>query len=142
MWGIPSGGIGYAIAWFVNRRTRNAEDDKKVQDIYKQMYDTVSAELLKLQRQFLESNAKIEELTQENIKTHRLLNRISRAIEAIERCPYSPGCPVLPELQASEEIGKVGNTGGKGVGQQRSKGGSRQKAANTSYIRDKPELTD
>lgn len=97
-WAIPSGGIGAAIAWIANRRLRSVEEKKKVEDTYKQMYDMVSEELLKFQKQSKENYAKMEELRSENDKTRRALNRLSRAVEAIQFCPYRADCPIRHEL--------------------------------------------
>ena len=35
MWAVPSGGIGAAIAWVANRKTRAVQDAKVVHDTYK-----------------------------------------------------------------------------------------------------------
>lgn len=102
-WAIPSGGIGAAIAWVANRRLRAVEEKKKVEDTYKQMYDMVSEELISLQRQNKENYEKIEEFRNENDKTRRALNRLSRAIEAIQLCPHRAACPVSGELSLDEE---------------------------------------
>lgn len=101
-WAIPSGGIGAAIAWIANRKTRQAKTAKEVHDTYKMMYDTVSAELVSLQRQTMTNYEKMEELKAENSRTRWALNRLSRAIEAIQVCPYSSNCPVRSELSVDE----------------------------------------
>lgn len=124
-WAIPSGGIGAAIAWVANRRLRAVEEKKKVEDTYKQMYDMVSEELISLQRQNKENYEKIEELRNENDKTRRALNRLSRAIEAIQICPYRTTCPVSGELSLDEEADRGKHDAGKrlhGKGQQRADG--------------------
>lgn len=102
-WAIPSGGIGAAIAWIANRKTRQAKTAKEVHDTYKMMYDTVSAELVSLQKQIMSNYEKMEELKGENSRTRRALNRLSRAIEAIQVCPYSSSCPVRSELSLDED---------------------------------------
>ena len=109
-WTIPSGGIGAAIAWVANRRMRRSRDAKEVHDTYKEMYNAVSEELLALQNQTLKNYEKTEELIQENVRTRRSLNRLSRAIEAIQLCPYRAKCPVRAELQDSSEGGGLDTT--------------------------------
>ena len=103
-WAIPSGGIGAAIAWLANRRLRTVAEKKQVEDTYKQMYDMVSAELISLQKQNQMNYDKIEELRNDNDKTRRALNRLSRAVEAIQLCPHRAECPVRDELQDSGEV--------------------------------------
>ena len=97
-WAIPSGGIGAAIAWIANRKVKNAEADKRVHDIYKQMYEDLGQEQIKIQKKLDESAEKnaraIEELNKENARIRKLLNRLSRAIEAIQLCPHRASCPV------------------------------------------------
>ena len=106
-WAIPSGGIGTAIAWIANRKVKNAEADKKVHDIYKQMYEDLGQEQIKIQKKLDESaekNAKaIEELNKENARTRYALNRLTRAIEAIQLCPHRASCPVSGELRHDED---------------------------------------
>lgn len=106
-WAIPSGGIGAAIAWIANRKVKQAEADKKVHDIYKQMYEDLGQEQIKIQKKLDESaekNAKaIEELNKENARIRKLLNRLSRAIEAIQLCPHRASCPVSGELRHDED---------------------------------------
>lgn len=102
-WAIPAGSIGAAIAWIANRRLRTVEEKKKVEDTYKQMYDMVSTELVGLHKQNRINYEKMEELRGENDKTHRALNRLSRAIEAIQLCPHRVNCPVSSELSLSED---------------------------------------
>lgn len=106
-WAIPSGGIGAAIAWIANRKVKQAEADKRVHDIYKQMYEDLGQEQIKIQKKLDESaekNAKaIEELNKENARIRKLLNRLSRAIEAIQLCPHRASCPVSGELRHDED---------------------------------------
>lgn len=106
-WAILPGGIGTAIAWIANRKVKNAEADKKVHDIYKQMYEDLGQEQIKIQKKLDESaekNAKaIEELNKENARIRKLLNRLSRAIEAIQLCPHRASCPVCGELRHDED---------------------------------------
>ena len=75
MWAVPSGGIGAAIAWVANRKTRAVQDAK-------------------------------EALKDENVRTRRALNRLSRAIEAIQSCPHRGSCPVSSELSLDEADGE------------------------------------
>ena len=106
-WAIPSGGIGAAIVWIANRKVKQAEADKRVHDIYKQMYEDLGQEQIKIQKKLDESaekNAKaIEELNKENARIRKLLNRLSRAIEAIQLCPHRASCPVSGELRHDED---------------------------------------
>ena len=100
-WGIPSGSIGAAIAWFFNRRAHSAETAKVVHDTYKQMYEDVSQLLIETRNNYEETYEKVEELSQEYARTRTALNRLSRAVEAIQLCPYRSECPVRGELQKS-----------------------------------------
>ena len=102
-WAIPSGGIGAAIAWIANRRTRTVEEKKKIEDTYKQMYDMVSRELISLQQQNETNYDKIENLRSDGDKMRRALNRLSRAIEAIQICPHRTACPVSVELSLDQD---------------------------------------
>ena len=117
-WAILPGGIGTAIAWIANRKVKNAEADKKVHDIYKQMYEDLGQEQIKIQKKLDESaekNAKaIEELNKENARIRKLLNRLSRAIEAIQLCPHRASCPVSSELQNQEDDGEPDAADGAG----------------------------
>lgn len=101
-WAIPSGGIGAAIAWVANRKVKTAEAAKSVHDTYKMMYEDVSRELLTTQRKVDESVQATDQLRDENAKTRRALNRLSRAIEAIKVCPHRAACPVSGELSLDE----------------------------------------
>lgn len=102
MWAIPSGGIGAAIAWIANRRSRMTKTTKEVHDTYKVMYEDISRLLLATQKKYEETSEKIEELSRENARTRSALNRLSRAVEAIRLCPHHGDCPVRLELQDGE----------------------------------------
>lgn len=95
-WVIPSGGIGMAIGWLADRRVNNARASKEIHDTFKQMYEDVSTILINVQK----NN---EELCEENSRTRRALNRLSKAIEAIPLCDYHSQCPVLSELRIDKE---------------------------------------
>lgn len=117
-WAIPSGGIGAAIAWIANKKSRQAKSAKEVHDTYKAMYADVSELLKKVQTENEKSNGKLDELGKENERTRRALNRLSRAVEAIQLCPHRATCPVRNELSLTEdddkrsaESGKRGNGG-------------------------------
>ena len=97
-WAIPSGGIGAAIAWIANRKVKDAENAKKIHDTYKSMYEDVSRLLEENRIKYEENTRALESLTNENDKTRRAFNRLSRAIEAIQTCPYRGSCPVNNEL--------------------------------------------
>ena len=111
-WAIPSGGIGAAIAWIANRRSRMTKTTKEVHDTYKVMYEDISRLLLETQKKYEETSEKIEELSKENARTRSALNRLSRAVEAIQLCPYRRDCPVRLELQDGEGTDQRRNTGG------------------------------
>lgn len=122
-WVIPSGGIGAALSWFLNRSMRNAESAKAVHDAYKAMYEDVSLLAKDLSEQNEETNKKLDELMSENRKLCRTVNRLSRAIEAIDYCPHHAACPVSLELQLSAE-----DDGESGVKRRRSKRGDKRGA--------------
>ena len=103
MWAIPSGGIGAAIAWIANKSVRQAKTAKEVHDTYKAMYSDVSEALMKVNRENEKLNEKVDELTKENERTRRSLNRLCRAIEAIQLCPHRSSCPVRSELSLTED---------------------------------------
>lgn len=103
MWALPSGGIGAAIAWIANRNVRQAKTAKEIHDTYKAMYSDVSDALMKVNRENEKLNAKVDELTKENERTRRSLNRLCRAIEAIQLCPHRSSCPVRSELSLTED---------------------------------------
>ena len=117
-WAIPSGGIGAAIAWIVNRKVKEAEQAKRIHDTFKEMYDDVSKELLAKQKELndaAEDNAKaIEELNKENARTRYALNKLTRAIEAIQLCPHRASCPVSGELQNQEDVADADATNAAG----------------------------
>lgn len=102
-WAIPSGGIGAAIAWIAEKKTRDAKTAKEVHDTYKAMYEDISALLVETQKKYEETKEQIETLGTENSRTRRALNRLSRAIEAIQICPHRANCPVSSELSFDEE---------------------------------------
>lgn len=113
-WAIPTGGIGVAIGWLVNRKVNNAKAKKEIHDTFKQMYEDVSATLLKLQKENEKLNENVQELRDENSRIRRALNRLSKAIEAIPLCDYHIQCPVLSELRIDK--GGDGNGIGGAVG--------------------------
>ena len=102
-WAIPSGGIGAAIAWIAEKKTRDAKTAKEVHDTYKAMYEDISALLVETQKKYEETKEQIETLGTENSRTRRALNRLSRAIEAIQICPHRANCPVSGELSLDED---------------------------------------
>lgn len=102
-WAIPSGGIGAAIAWVANRKVKAAESAKTVHDTYKLMYEDISRELVTTQKKVDESVQATDQLREENARTRRALNRLTRAIEAIKVCPHRATCPVSGELSLDEE---------------------------------------
>ncbi len=104
-WAIPSGGIGAAIAWVANRKVKAAEQAKQVHDTYKVMYEDISRELVTIQQKSDENTKAMGALKDENERTRRALNRLSRAIEAIQSCPHRGTCPVSGELSLDAEGG-------------------------------------
>lgn len=135
-WAIPSGGIGAAIAWIVNRRVRTAENKKKVEDTYKQMYDMVSTELIELQKKSNDNYDKMEQLRLEHDKTRRALNRLSRAIEAIQLCPHRAACPVSRELQVETDGNDTKHTHTKRLAPSRKQLPNKQPASKRGNNRD------
>lgn len=86
MWAIPSGAISSLITWLFNRSTYNARSAKERQEIYKVMYENLSATTLKLQDDFRELNAKFMLL--------------ERSVAKAASCRYYDNrCPVRVELQ-------------------------------------------
>ena len=59
-WAIPSGGIGAAIAWIAEKKTRDAKTAKEVHDTYKAMYEDISALLVETQKKYEETKEQIE----------------------------------------------------------------------------------
>lgn len=132
---IPGGGLGAAIAWIANRRSRMTKTTKEVHDTYKAMYEDISQLLLETQKKYEETSEKIEELSKENARTRSALNRLSRAVEAIQLCPYRRDCPVRLELQ----------DGGETENQRRSTGsGSRQRGKREGAVSGerKPDIVE
>lgn len=108
-WAIPTGGIGYAIAWIAGWKLRQIKEIKDIHDTFKLMYEDVSKVLLETQKHNNETNKSVQDLqgevtnlTAENGRLHKAVNRLNRAIEAIKRCPLSDECPVLDELPDRE----------------------------------------
>lgn len=109
-WAIPSGGIGAAISWIANRKVKTAESAKKIHDTYKEMYEDISRELVTIQKKSDENTQAMEALRDENSRTRRALNRLSRAIEAIQSCPHRGSCPVSGELSLDEDGTEAGDS--------------------------------
>lgn len=114
-WAIPSGGIGAAIAWIVHRKVAAAKDASAVHDIYKKMYDDVSAELVKMQNLRENLEQKLNKNLTENDELRRAVNRLRNTLVEIKRCPHYNVCPVRNELQNSTDnaTGTDGNCDGK-----------------------------
>lgn len=106
-WAIPSGGIGAAIAWLVNRKAVSAKAAKAVHDTYKTMYEDISQLLVENQKKNEKTiNSLQEELDKartESARIKRSLDRLSRAIEAIQYCPHRGTCPISHELQVEAD---------------------------------------
>ncbi len=114
-WSIPSGGLGAAITWFVNRRLNQTRTKKEIHDTFKQMYEDVSALLLEVQNKNDELTVKVNEKTENETRLIRAVNRLSRAMEAIPLCDYHAQCPVLGELRLDEGGCTGGNETGGGI---------------------------
>lgn len=110
-WALPSGGIGAAIAWIVNRKAQNAKTAKQVHDTYKEMYQDISDVLLKLQKNYDELSKSLDTVKTENGSLKRAINGLRRAIESINDCPYKRECPVRDRLQAEGEPVETGTAG-------------------------------
>ncbi|MDO4158880.1 MAG: hypothetical protein Q4D41_00300 [Prevotellaceae bacterium] len=132
-WAIPSGGIGAAIAWVANRKVNQAKAAKDVHDTYKAMYEDISRLLEETQNKYAETTKKIDELKDENARTRRALNRLSRAIEAIQLCPHRSSCPVSGELRLDEDSDDKPS----GDGKKRQRGKQKERDNNDVDITDK-----
>lgn len=113
-WVIPSGGIGGAIGWFANRKANKAKTKKEIHDTFQQMYEDVSKALLDLQKKYDVLYKISQDQVDENTRTRRALNRLSKAVEAIPLCDYHSQCPVLSELRLDKESGGSGHGGAAG----------------------------
>lgn len=98
-WTVPSGGVGIVLGWILNRSQQKAESAKTIHNAYKEMYEDVSRELVKLNN---ENNEIRQKFNSETSSLRRAINRLVRAIEAIRKCPYSTDCPVYAELSDDE----------------------------------------
>lgn len=83
-WAIPSGGIGAAIAWIANREVRQAKTAKEVHNAYKELYEDVNANLIKMR--------------DENEKLYKSITRLERAIQRATVCRFWNDCPIRGEL--------------------------------------------
>lgn len=138
-WAIPSGGIGAAIAWLANRKSRKsreAQAAKDVHDTFKAMYDDVSSLLEKTQKKYEEIQAQLEKISTENCNLKRVVNGLKKAIQAIQTCPHNMQCPVRDELSVNPNgddngSGTKGQRGAKndGVGE----GDDRNRAASNRH---------
>ena len=113
-WVIPSGGIGGVIGWFANRKANKAKTKKEIHDTFQQMYEDVSKALLDLQKKYDILYKISQDQVDENTRTRRALNRLSRAVEAIPLCDYHSQCPVLNELRIDKEGVSGGHSGAAG----------------------------
>lgn len=98
-WTVPSGGVGIVLGWLLNRSQQKAESAKTIHNAYKEMYEDVSRELVKLNN---ENNEIRQKFNSETSSLRRAINRLVRAIEAIQKCPHSASCPVYTELSNNE----------------------------------------
>ena len=98
-WAIPSGGIGAAIGWIVNRKAHEAKTAKDVHDTYKAMYEDISRVLEETQKKYEKIQKLFEDASSETADLRRAVNRLQRAITSAKRCKHYDSCPISDELQ-------------------------------------------
>ena len=113
-WAIPSGGIGAAIAWIAEKKTRDAKTAKEVHDTYKAMYEDISALLVETQKKYEETKEQIETLGTENSRTRRELSLDEEAdtgkqVRAKHRITRQRGSEHQHTADATSEGSNVGS---------------------------------
>lgn len=98
-WAIPSGGIGAAIGWIVNRKAHEAKTAKDVHDTYKAMYEDISHVLEETHKKYEKIQKLFEDASSETADLRRAVNRLQRAITSAKRCKHYDSCPISDELQ-------------------------------------------
>lgn len=99
MWALPSGFASGAITFLVSRKTFTARKKKEREDVYKQLYDNLSATTLDLSKQIKKLNEKII--------------FYEAAIRKIQTCKYVDRCPALIWMRQQQK----GNYGSSPLGQ-------------------------
>lgn len=99
MWALPSGFASGAITFLVSRKTFTARKKKEREDVYKQLYDNLSATTLDLSKQIKKLNEKII--------------FYETTIRKIQTCKYVDRCPALIWMRQQQK----GNYGSSPLGQ-------------------------
>ena len=99
MWALPSGFASGAITFLVSRKTFTARKKKEREDVYRQLYDNLSATTLDLSKQIKKLNEKII--------------FYEAAIRKIQTCKYVDRCPALIWMRQQQK----GNYGSSPLGQ-------------------------
>jgi hypothetical protein len=99
MWALPSGFASGAITFLVSRKTFTARKKKEREDVYRQLYDNLSATTLDLSKQIKKLNEKII--------------FYETAIRKIQTCKYVDRCPALIWMRQQQK----GNYGSSPLGQ-------------------------
>ena len=99
MWALPSGFASGAITFLVSRKTFTARKKKEREDVYKQLYDNLSATTLDLSKQIKKLNEKII--------------FYETAIRKIQTCKYVDRCPAIIWMRQQQK----GNYGSSPLGQ-------------------------
>lgn len=99
MWALPSGFASGAITFLISRKTFTARKKKEREDVYKQLYDNLSATTLDLSKQIKKLNEKII--------------FYETAIRKIQTCKYVDRCPALIWMRQQQK----GNYGSSPLGQ-------------------------
>ena len=94
MWALPSGFASGAITFLVSRKTFTARKNKEREDVYKQLYDNLSATTLDLSKQIKKLNEKI--IIYET------------ALRKIHACRYADRCPAILWMRQQQK-GQLGN---------------------------------
>lgn len=117
-WLVPAGVLSNIVVWLVSRRTFNARNKHEREDLYKKLYEAVSATTEKLQAQnselrdmFLklqEDNMTITNVSNENkYKIQKMERMVARIVAKARQCRSWPQCPIAPELQMYRPADKV-----------------------------------
>lgn len=99
MWALPSGFASGAITFLVSRKTFTARKKKEREDVYKQLYDNLSATTLDLSKQIKKLNEKII--------------FYETTIRKIQTCKYVDRCPAIIWMRQQQK----GNYGSSPLGQ-------------------------
>ena len=97
-WLFPTGFVGTAIGWFLDRRLHRARALKETHEAYKSMYDDLAKEVQDLARQIII-------LRNDNIRLKGTLSELQEAVQLAFGCRHFRSCPILarmPQLKPSE----------------------------------------